>query len=431
MKIKLLLMVLIAAATLNAQWTKVSNQSGGIAGKIHVYNSVVFLYGPVNNFSVYRSDNAGQTWSANIANKFSYDVYNMFNYKNEIFAVTTTLGQNIWRFYTSKDEGLTWSEKSTIQNVTGNGAILSMTSDGNKLYAVSNRKSFYTSLDNGITWKETIMNTTVSGNIIYFAASSDNMVAVIAGVGAVVSTDGGQSWAVNNPTNPASVINYVINFNGSIYGATQSGVAKFNASTKAWDNLSKGLPDPSSFHFSKILSQFGNTLYFATVGFLDSKPLFFYSNDGGANWNSLTNSGLTTISSSTTSMNFGVNSQNILLYDFNNTTKEASLYRLTNNTTNIKDGAELPNSFELKQNYPNPFNPETTISYSITTPSNVSLKVYDVLGNEVAALVNQYQQAGSYNSKFSLGNYQLTSGVYFYTLRSEGFSSTQKMILIK
>jgi len=91
----------------------------------------------------------------------------------------------------------------------------------------------------------------------------------------------------------------------------------------------------------------------------------------------------------------------------------------------------LPAKFALNQNYPNPFNPETTISYEIQTPSIVTLKVHDVLGNEVATLVNEFKDAGTYRSNFSTKNSQLPTGVYFYTIRADQFYQTKKMILIK
>jgi hypothetical protein len=100
-------------------------------------------------------------------------------------------------------------------------------------------------------------------------------------------------------------------------------------------------------------------------------------------------------------------------------------------STEIKEAQEIPTAFELKQNYPNPFNPETTISYKVQAVSQVSLKVYDVLGNEVAALVDEVKQPGVYNSSFSTLHSSLTSGVYFYTLKTNGFTSTKKMILMK
>jgi hypothetical protein len=85
--------------------------------------------------------------------------------------------------------------------------------------------------------------------------------------------------------------------------------------------------------------------------------------------------------------------------------------------------------FELAQNYPNPFNPVTTIRYQIPTAETVNLKVYDILGKEVATLVNGRQEAGSYTVPFNA--VRLASGVYFYRLQAGGFVETRKMLLVK
>lgn len=95
----------------------------------------------------------------------------------------------------------------------------------------------------------------------------------------------------------------------------------------------------------------------------------------------------------------------------------------------------LPTSFSLEQNYPNPFNPETNIEYSVINNQFVSLKVYDILGNYVATLVNEVQPAGIYHITFNpqqTTNHQpLTSGVYFYQLRVGEFVQTRKMVLLR
>ncbi|MDP2038475.1 MAG: chondroitinase-B domain-containing protein [Ignavibacteria bacterium] len=88
-------------------------------------------------------------------------------------------------------------------------------------------------------------------------------------------------------------------------------------------------------------------------------------------------------------------------------------------------------SFRLDQNYPNPFNPSTVISYEVKKAVHVSLKIYDLLCSEIATLVDEYRQAGSYNSQFSIFNSQLGSGVYFYTLKAGDYSETKKMVLLK
>jgi hypothetical protein len=81
------------------------------------------------------------------------------------------------------------------------------------------------------------------------------------------------------------------------------------------------------------------------------------------------------------------------------------------------------------QNYPNPFNPSTNIEYSIPSESFVELKVYDVLGNEIASLVNEQQQAGVYRADFNADN--LPSGMYFARIRVNEFSQVIKMTLLK
>jgi len=92
---------------------------------------------------------------------------------------------------------------------------------------------------------------------------------------------------------------------------------------------------------------------------------------------------------------------------------------------------DIPVDFKLYQNYPNPFNPSTVISYRLSVISKVSLKVYDLLGREIAILVNEYQNAGTYNLKLNTQNYSLPSGVYFYRLQTGEFSQTKKMVLMK
>ncbi|MFZ1518961.1 MAG: T9SS type A sorting domain-containing protein [Ignavibacteriaceae bacterium] len=97
--------------------------------------------------------------------------------------------------------------------------------------------------------------------------------------------------------------------------------------------------------------------------------------------------------------------------------------------TNISYTPPLPEHYYLSQNYPNPFNPATRIDYELPISGYTTLMVYDVLGRNIATLVNEFKEAGFYNLNFNSGN--LSSGVYFYTLNSKSFSRTNKMIVIK
>jgi hypothetical protein len=107
-------------------------------------------------------------------------------------------------------------------------------------------------------------------------------------------------------------------------------------------------------------------------------------------------------------------------------------------TTSSDELQNIPSIFSLSQNYPNPFNPSTIISWQIAVSSHVTLKVYDLLGREVATLVDEFKQAGKYNSEWRIENLsaarqngELPSGIYYYTLQAGNYIQTKKMVLIK
>ena len=89
----------------------------------------------------------------------------------------------------------------------------------------------------------------------------------------------------------------------------------------------------------------------------------------------------------------------------------------------------LPETYSLNQNYPNPFNPSTVINYQLPKSGNVTLSVYNMLGQEVKVLINEFQQAGTYDVKFDASEF--SSGVYFYKIQSGSFTDTKKMTLVK
>jgi hypothetical protein len=90
---------------------------------------------------------------------------------------------------------------------------------------------------------------------------------------------------------------------------------------------------------------------------------------------------------------------------------------------------EVPSSYSLSQNYPNPFNPSTKITYQLPKSENVRVTVFDLLGREVAVLVNEFKTAGTYNIEFNAS--QLSSGVYLYRIDAGEFKDVKKMVLVK
>ncbi len=123
-------------------------------------------------------------------------------------------------------------------------------------------------------------------------------------------------------------------------------------------------------------------------------------------------------------ISFGLNGNYVLA------SQGGNLLILKNNlVTKLQKSPSSPQSFELYQNYPNPFNPSTKINFQIATAGRVTLRLYDILGREIATLMDKWVQAGNYS--VNLGNTKLASGVYFYSLRLNREIITKKMEILK
>lgn len=109
------------------------------------------------------------------------------------------------------------------------------------------------------------------------------------------------------------------------------------------------------------------------------------------------------------------------LSNFTSTLSTYAGFNKANNNVNLK--------YQISQNYPNPFNPTTTIKYQIPQTSSVSIKIFDILGNEVVELVNETQEAGFQAVEFNASN--LSGGVYFYKMQTDNFVDVKKFVLIK
>ncbi len=120
--------------------------------------------------------------------------------------------------------------------------------------------------------------------------------------------------------------------------------------------------------------------------------------------------------------------ENLAMFDFSGELL-SSVSAFDSTATSIDDDISQINEFKLDQNYPNPFNPKTSIQYTIGSRQFVQLNIFDVLGNNIATLVNENKESGSYSVKFDATN--LPSGVYFYKLQAGEFTNTRKMILVK
>ena len=131
------------------------------------------------------------------------------------------------------------------------------------------------------------------------------------------------------------------------------------------------------------------------------------------------------------SYGFSSTSSSTSSVDYNSNFSTSASFTMTpDNITAVNESQpNIISNFKLNQNYPNPFNPTTIISYQIPYESKVVLKVFNILGEDVATLVNEDKASGSYNVQFNAIN--LSSGVYFYQIKADNFVDTKKLVLLK
>lgn len=275
------------------------------------------------------------------------------------------------------------------------------------------------STNNGESWDAVYGN--FGDKLIYTITSTNNDLILAGGnEGQIIrSTDLGETWNLSNAGIPSDAYCKMIRVsqNGLIFvGTSNYGVYRSTDSGLSWNSVNNGI---SSLDVRSISINSQGKIFTGTSNGI------FVTIDDGDNW-SPRNSGLIEVSI----LSLLCDSSDYIYV----ATMSTGVYRSTLPTTSMEeDGMAFISTYKLNQNYPNPFNPVSTISYQIPQTEFVSLKVYDILGREVATLVNEEKPVGSYEVQFNShsGNVRnLTSGIYFYQLKAGEYTETKKMILI-
>lgn len=227
------------------------------------------------------------------------------------------------------------------------------------------------------------------------------------------TTDNGESWT-RFPFTGGSAHRIGINSKGYVYVLGDYGeLLRSTNYGNSFQNINNGLPTEYGF-MKAIAFNSEDDVYLATGNGL------YVSIDDGNSWYLLDESDI---------------SKHINVLAFNNEdrlyagTTVSGVFRSLELLTNLNENFFNTKSYFLSQNYPNPFNPTTKIKYRVPDFSLITLKVYDILGREVATLVNEEKPAGEYEVEF--GGANLPSGVYFYQLKAGNFVETKQMVLIK
>ncbi|GAB1442528.1 hypothetical protein MASR2M39_13640 [Ignavibacteriales bacterium] len=272
----------------------------------------------------------------------------------------------------------------------------------------------------GTNW--TVYNTTNSG----LPANYVNSIAIDQIGNKWIGTDAGfvkfdgTNWTVYNTTNSGlpnnSVLSITIDQSGTKWIGTSGGLAKFDGTNwTVYNTTNSGLP--SNFVVSIAIDQIGNR-WIATSGGL--------AKFDGTNWTvyNVINSGLPFETPKKIAIDQSDNKWIVSYYDL-------TVYREGGVILAVDDEipAFLPKRHQLSQNYPNPFNPTTVIRYELPNAGFVSLIICDNLGRFVRSLVNEEQLSGKHEINFNASD--LSSGIYFYTLRTGDFTETKKLVLLK
>jgi hypothetical protein len=366
-----------------------------------------------------------------------------------------------WEIYykRSTDGGVSWGTDTRLTNNSAFSLYPSVAVSGSIVHVVwmdnrdGNDEIYYKrSTDGGVSWGT---DTRLTNNP---SSSGNPSVAVSGSIVHVVwrdyrdgneeiyykrSTDGGVSWGTDTrlTNNTASSWSPSVAVSGSIvhvvwmdnrdgnaeiyYKRSTDGGVSWGTDTRLTNNTAISL-DPS-------VAVSGSIVHVVWRDLRDGNEEIYYkrSIDGGVSWGTDTRLTNNTAASWYPSVAVSGSIVHVVWMHYRDWNWEIYYKRdPTGNPFGIKNiSSEIPKEFSLFQNYPNPFNPSTTLQFAIPKTSFVKLNVYDVLGREIATLVDEQLKPGTYEVDFDGTN--LTSGVYYYRLTSDDYVETKKMVLTK
>jgi photosystem II stability/assembly factor-like uncharacterized protein len=412
--LSVLVMLLMLAINGLAQWTRIETSPDQVVLDITEDNGVLYI--GVNRTGAFKSTDHGETWdpiNSGLVELEARSIYKILISGDTLWAATDD------GIYRSENGGENWNKRSNGIPVAG-GALFEHTQslfDYNGSLFTGAWTGIYKSDDRGENWYP--VNTETSGvgprhfmehHGILFAARESNNTPY-----AYRSTTNGESWTPYNTLGFPSFSFYSDGDNlwcGSIVGVWLS-----TDDGQTWEQKNEGLP-PDPYN-SCVLRLNGYMITSQQVAF-DSAV--FVSSDEGEHWENFSE-GIESV--------YHVEKlfvhENFLLAGTND-----GLFRRDTAITvpNAVDPVvQTPESPQLLESYPNPFNATTTLAYHLPASGLVSLRIFDLLGREVAVLKDGFVSSGNYQATFNGDN--LSSGIYFARLEAGAFSQTMKMVLLK
>lgn len=360
--------------------------------------------------SVYKTSDDGVTWQQMNNGLKSFKGFTFITkYNNQIFVG----GLN--GFYQTPINSTSWV-KSTLDQTIQNLFV------DNKNYYASGVDNFYETIvyysnDSGATWNSS--HIMAFGFVNNFYKVGSRLLAGHQSNGILDSDDYGKNWSENNwglDNAGAKNVWKIAETSNYLFAATHGSIYRTQKSSSPYQWKQVAFFNTDIYD---MLATKGDTIYVAPYG----QGVFVSSNQGESWW--ANNDGLLDLNIISLAESAGNK-----IYC---SSLSGGIYSSIKSTvTSVKsESSSVPTEIKLNQNFPNPFNPSTVISFQLSTLSYVTLKVYDMLGREIATLVNEIKSPGFYNVQLSMNNFQLTSGVYFYKLTAGNYTQTKKMIFMK
>ncbi|MFA7362072.1 MAG: T9SS type A sorting domain-containing protein [Candidatus Kapaibacterium sp.] len=483
MRILFLVIIMLAAINASGQWevdTRISDNSvssfiqnqGTIASNGNVIHAVWFDFriSPPKIYYI-RSTNNGTNWGistriSNDSSKASDPVVCTSGSFVHVAFVDERHGLSEIYYKQSNNEGTTWGPDIRLTN---NGALSyypSIYATGQTVHITwfDSRTGRYNifykrSTDNGITWGNDLQLTNSSGEARdSYITSNGSFVCIVwvdtrdfnKEIYCKKSTDGGQTWSddIRLTNFNSDSVGPTLSVNGSFIHIAWADRRDNHTEIYYKNSTDSGLSWSIDTRMTNLFSDkqspniavSGNIVHLVwqqcTLGIFNPEIQYTRSTNNGMTWDTGTRLTYDSVESYDPSITVSGQSLHVLWQDKRDGYN--AIYYKRNLTGNVgiqNISTEIPSAYSLGQNYPNPFNARTVIRFEVqklesrSQNSEVTLKIFDITGKEVATLVNERLQAGTYETTFDGSG--LNSGVYFYRLTTDGFSETKRMVLIK
>lgn len=402
---------------------------------------------------LYKTTDGGNNWNPSVNGigtiknflSLAIDPVNPNNvYAGTSFSVATSTGPST--IYKTTDAGANWFESNTglptdptdinpVRTMSISGDDPNILIAGLFVNSADILGGLYVTTDGGASWTRkwdgapqdvgTLLRSSAikPGSSLDFFVGLDN--AAVTNIGVWGTTDGGNTWASFNGGTLLNTFQIrALKFKGTIQPTLYAGAAVSGAGVYEYTFE----PIPVEFtSFTANVNENSVTLNWTTATETNNSGFSVERKGNEGNWQTM--GFISGRGNSTVTNQYSFTDQNVAYGKYTYRLKQIDYNGSATFSSEVNVDVIPVNTFALSQNYPNPFNPSTMIKYSIPSDQFVTLKIFDVLGREVATLVNEAQVRGEYTISFNAS--RLSSGIYYYSITAGSYRETRKMILTK